>query len=97
MVTAGRLVTMGLEKSDFSHIFLDEAGHAMEPEALIPISGFFNKKKKTQVVLAGDPKQLGPVVRSPLAVKNGLQISLLERIMVSSNLKHYQRGEINSL
>ena len=34
-----------------------------------------------QLVLAGDPQQLGPVVRSPIAIKSGLQKSLLERLM----------------
>ena len=34
-----------------------------------------------RVVMAGDPKQLGPVIRSVIAGKNGLNISLLERLM----------------
>jgi helicase MOV-10 len=32
-------------------------------------------------VLAGDPKQLGPIVHSPLSSKYGLSISLLERLI----------------
>ena len=39
--------------------------------------------------MAGDPKQLGPVLRSPVALKYGLQISLLERLM--STMDIYQR------
>jgi helicase MOV-10 len=39
LCNAGRLVTMGFGASHFSHVFIDEAGYAMEPEALIPISG----------------------------------------------------------
>ena len=35
--------------------------------------------------MAGDPKQLGPVLRSPIALKHGLQISLLERLMTHSD------------
>lgn len=39
------------------------------------------KRKYTKkIVLAGDPQQLGPVIRSPLAKKGGLEISFLERI-----------------
>ena len=39
----------------------------------------------------GDPKQLGPVLRSPIALKYGLQISLLERLMNTSEV--YKRCE----
>ena len=48
---------------------------------------------KTQVILAGDPKQLGPVLRSPIALKHGLQVSLLERIMTDKQFKNYAKGE----
>jgi helicase MOV-10 len=34
-----------------------------------------------QVVLAGDPRQLGPVLRSVHAIRHKLNISLLERLM----------------
>lgn len=53
-------------RGHFTHIFVDEAGHATEPETVIPLSGLLDGKDTTQVVFAGDPKQLGPVVRSPL-------------------------------
>lgn len=33
-----------------------------------------------QVVLVGDPKQLGPVIKSQIALAFGLNISLLERL-----------------
>ena len=44
-----------------------------------------------QVVLAGDPMQLGPVLRSSLSKEYGLQVSYLERIMA---LEIYQRNEM---
>ena len=64
----------------FNAIFVDESGHAVEPECLIPLAGMLTPGKG-QVVLAGDPKQLGPIVRSTVAKKSGLSMSLLERLM----------------
>ncbi len=43
-------------------------------------SGFLDGSS-TSLVLAGDPKQLGPVVRSRLACNMALGKSLLERVM----------------
>lgn len=90
LVTAGRLVSGNFPPDHFSHIFIDEAGHAPEPEALIALAGIMevNTAVQTggQVVIAGDPKQLGPILRSPLAIKYGLDISLLERYMESCDL-----------
>ena len=62
---------MGIGKSHFTHLFIDEAGHGMEPECLIPIAGLYgmNRNAGGQLVLAGDPKQLGPVIRSTEATK----------------------------
>merc|ERR1719186_713093 len=83
LVTAGRLVSSGIPKGHFSHVFIDEAGQATEPEALIALAGILDKEAldKTCLVLAGDPKQLGPVLRSQWSIKHGLQVSLLERFM----------------
>ena len=48
-----------------------------EPECLVPISVAPHSK----VVLAGDPKQLGPVVKSRMAKHFGFGVSLMERLM----------------
>ena len=64
-------------KNHFTHLFIDEAGFATEPETLIPVSLLNLDPNKTdqvlgQVVLAGDPQQLGPVIRSSQAEELGL-------------------------
>ncbi|KAB5567340.1 hypothetical protein PHYPO_G00231630 [Pangasianodon hypophthalmus] len=85
VVTAGRLVTGGLPAGHFTHIFVDEAGHAVECETIIAIAGLL-RAETGQLVLAGDPKQLGPILRSPYAIKYGLGLSLLERLMTKNPL-----------
>ncbi|KAL2090820.1 hypothetical protein ACEWY4_013083 [Coilia grayii] len=80
LVTAGRLVSGGIPAGHFTHIFVDEAGQAVEPECIIGIAGLLDPQK-SQLVLAGDPEQLGPILRSPLALRHGLGLSLLERLM----------------
>ena len=45
----------------FSHLFIDEAAQASEPEILIPISCVIDPylgAKKAEVALIGDPRQL---------------------------------------
>lgn len=70
---------MGATRGHFSHIFLDEAGQALEPEAMISIRTMAGPK--TNIVLSGDPKQLGPIVRSQLATACGFGRSYLDRLM----------------
>ena len=57
-------------------MFIDEAGNSLEPETLIPLSGILTPQDDTSngagLILAGDPKQLGAIVRSPLAEKYSL-------------------------
>ena len=70
---------IGIPRGHFTHIFIDEAGHATEPESLVSIKTLADAK--TNIVLTGDPKQLGPVIQSPIARQLGLQTSYLERLM----------------
>jgi superfamily I DNA and/or RNA helicase len=37
--------------------------------------------RKGRIVMAGDPCQLGPVVKSKMSKDHGMEISLLERLM----------------
>ncbi|KAM3858874.1 putative helicase mov-10-B.1 [Diretmus argenteus] len=69
--TASRLVTGGIPTGFYTHIFVDEAGCAPETTCIIPLSGLLNPETG-QVVLAGDPKQLGPIIHSCLADKYGM-------------------------
>lgn len=91
VVTAGRLVNCLSERVHFKYLFIDEAGHAMEPEVLIPIVGLLADEKTPRVlngnlILTGDPNQLGPKIQSSLATALGLEMSYLERIMLSCDL-----------
>uniref|UniRef100_A0A8C4HEP8 RNA helicase n=1 Tax=Dicentrarchus labrax TaxID=13489 RepID=A0A8C4HEP8_DICLA len=79
--SAGMFHNIGLQVGHFTHVFLDEAGQATEPESLIPLS--LVSERDGQIVLAGDPCQLGPVVKSRLAAAFGLGVSLLERLMTN--------------
>eukprot|EP00928_Gymnodinium_smaydae_P017102 TRINITY_DN16520_c0_g3_i1.p1 TRINITY_DN16520_c0_g3~~TRINITY_DN16520_c0_g3_i1.p1 ORF type:complete len:1076 (+),score=105.08 TRINITY_DN16520_c0_g3_i1:50-3277(+) len=58
-------------------VVLDEAGQAPEPEALCPLT---LARDAERIVFVGDPKQLRPIIKSPLAKKMGMSISLLERL-----------------
>ncbi|KAL1516145.1 hypothetical protein ABEB36_000065 [Hypothenemus hampei] len=60
-------------------IFIDEAAQAREPEVLCAIS--LLSKEGNVVVLAGDSKQLGPLVLSKVCNKYNFDVSLLERLM----------------
>lgn len=64
-----------LKSRRFDIVFLDEAGQAMEPAAWVPML------KADKVVIAGDPCQLPPVVKSMSAAARGLEVSLLEKLV----------------
>lgn len=66
-------------KDAFTHVFIDESSQAMEPELLVPLS---LTGARAQVILCGDPRQLGAAVRSPSARALGLEISLQVSLVV---------------
>ncbi|KAH6909394.1 RNA helicase [Coprinopsis sp. MPI-PUGE-AT-0042] len=80
-VAASMVSGIGMTRGHFSHIFIDEAGQATEPEAIISINTMADPS--TNIVLSGDPKQLGPIIRSPISSTLGLATSYLERLMES--------------
>eukprot|EP00928_Gymnodinium_smaydae_P017426 TRINITY_DN16659_c0_g1_i1.p1 TRINITY_DN16659_c0_g1~~TRINITY_DN16659_c0_g1_i1.p1 ORF type:complete len:880 (-),score=108.99 TRINITY_DN16659_c0_g1_i1:223-2811(-) len=69
----------------FTHVFVDEAAQAMEAEVLVPLTLVQSRGRR---FLAGDFKQLGPIVRSPVALKFGLDLSLMERIVKKIGVNH---------
>ncbi|XP_070695392.1 putative helicase mov-10-B.1 [Pempheris klunzingeri] len=93
LLTAGRLVTGGIPQGHYSYLFVDEAGQAAETECIVPIAGLLTPQR-CQVVLAGDPKQLGPTIMSRMAKNYGMDVSLLERLMRDINLykSHQSHG-----
>ena len=88
-------------KPGLTHLFIDEAAQATIPEVLIPMS---LANKQTLVVMSGDPKQLGPLVHSKVAMRGGLEKSLLEmcvgmierRTMKSSNDEDHRGNDKSS-
>ncbi|NNE55116.1 MAG: AAA family ATPase, partial [Flavobacteriales bacterium] len=60
---------------EFHTVVIDEAGQSLEPLCWIPIL------RAKKVVLAGDPHQLPPTVKSPEAHRQGLSKTLLEKVI----------------
>ncbi|KAM9856095.1 putative helicase mov-10-B.1 [Aulostomus maculatus] len=95
LITAGRLVSGNIPEGHFTHVFVDEAGQAVETECIVPLAGLL-QAQTGQLVLAGDPKQLGPILRSPFALKYHLGVSFLERMMTEFPLYQKKEGEFNN-
>ncbi|KAF8156821.1 RNA helicase [Crassisporium funariophilum] len=88
-VSASFASGIGMPRGHFSHIFIDEAGQATEPEAFVSIKMMADNK--TNIILSGDPKQLGPIIRSGVARQLGLEKSYLERLMERDVYDHRTR------
>lgn len=72
----------------FTHVIIDEAAQALEPETYLPIIlGRHSSDGGCRVSLVGDHRQLGPIVRSQEArgPTDGLHVSLLQRLMGAYN------------
>ncbi|XP_033250754.1 putative helicase mov-10-B.2 [Drosophila miranda] len=90
LVTVGRLANDGFGDF-FTHIFIDEAGASTEPETIMGIVGV-KKNKDCHVILSGDHKQLGAVIKSSRAASLGLNQSLMERLLASDCYKVDENG-----
>lgn len=62
-----------LDSFKFKTVVIDEAAQALEPATWVPIS------RASKVILAGDPFQLPPTVKSQEAARRGLNITLIEK------------------
>jgi exoribonuclease R/superfamily I DNA and/or RNA helicase len=77
LVTSMQLKRLNLPESFFTHIIIDEAAQATEPETVAAVSLV---GQKTVVVMAGDHKQINPPIYSPVARMGKLHYSLFRRL-----------------
>lgn len=85
--TSSQLYGVGIGKDHFTHIIFDEAAQVMEPEALIPLS---LANTQCTIIMAGDPKQMGPRFQNKSVQVHDLSKSIMERL---SNFSVYKEGE----
>lgn len=64
-----------LKNREFKSVFIDEAAQALEPAVWIAIA------KARRLIMAGDPFQLPPTVKSYQAAKGGLGKTLIEKCL----------------
>ncbi|XP_062551851.1 putative helicase mov-10-B.1 [Armigeres subalbatus] len=93
LTTAGRLIQANIKSKHFSYVFIDECGSAKEISSLIPIAGLATNGNtiNASIILAGDPKQLGPVIQYDFLKQTTHGLSMLERMM---NLPLYARSKV---
>ncbi len=68
-------VHKALGNRKFKTVVIDEAAQALEPATWIPIT------RASKVVLAGDPFQLPPTVKSEQARRGGFSITMIEKCL----------------
>lgn len=92
LVNCGRLFK--LKPDHFDYIFVDECASSAEVYVDIPISlGLEEDCPITaSVVLLGDPKQLGQIMRTYHSERYGFGVSLMERVMHMPNYKFREDG-----
>ena len=78
LMTSGKLFAVGVPEQHFTHLFVDESGHTTEADLMVALQSAPNVK---HMMLAGDHKQLGAVVRAPPCIEAGMHISPLQRLL----------------
>lgn len=63
----------------YTHLVIDEVAAAMESESLVAITAVL--AAQSSLIIAGDHKQLGPVLKSVRAKELGLDASLMDRLL----------------
>lgn len=99
ITVAGKFVQASVNPRHFTHVFIDECASVSETMALIPIAGMVTTQKQLHghLILAGDPKQLGPINESKYADRMGLDLSMLERLMsMTIYQKNAKTGQYNA-
>lgn len=81
LVNSGRLRSM--ESTHFDFIFIDECASSAEAYVNIPITLAMKKlvRFETSIVLLGDPKQLGQIMRTFHSERYKFNVSMMERVM----------------
>lgn len=81
------------DSTHFSYTFIDEAACVSQSMTLMPIAGVSTdcKMMHSKIILAGDPNQLEPVVKSTYAIELGFQRSLMEYLF---NQKCYRKNPL---
>ncbi|KYN40403.1 Putative helicase MOV-10 [Trachymyrmex septentrionalis] len=97
--SSARLINENFRKNHFSYIIIDEASQATEPDMLIPLAVTNQAEDEgigfqTQIVIAGDPYQLGPVIHCK-RIERLLGRSMLERLMNDCDPYKMQDGKYN--
>ncbi|XP_043473647.1 putative helicase mov-10-B.1 [Leptopilina heterotoma] len=95
LISAARFLRLTYFENFFNYIFIDEAGQATQPETFIPFA-ISRRHRRCNLVMSGDPKQLGPIVMTKYG-SHLLGISMLERLMEKSYLykKDYNSNKYN--
>lgn len=89
-------------KPHFTHLLVDEAAQATEPDCLIPLTVVMpepgiGRDDEVHVTLCGDSKQLGPHISSEKAREMDLDNSLLDRLFERKVYKDHPRSRQNLL
>lgn len=97
VTNCGRFAQAKINPTFFDYVFIDECGSAKEISALVPIAGICTEDSNihASVILAGDPKQLGPVVRTEYLKQTVHNKSLLDRLMSQGIYKRH-KGQYNA-